>query len=453
MTYDPATARFPSFAEARAGFASGKDSPRAFLEACLEALEAREKDVRAFVTLDIEGARAAADAADARWKAGVPLSDVDGLPFGVKDCYDVAGLPTRVNSAWFDDAPPAEFDAAHVAALREGGAYVLGKTVTTEFTMALSGPTWNPWDLTRTPGGSSSGSAAAIAAGMLPFATGSQVRGSVIRPASICGIPAYKPTFGALNRHGGVDPSPSLNHIGLLGATMADIWDGAQQIARAVGGDPGFPTLPLGPLPEVRRPLRIARQYTIGWEKTDEASKAIFEEWLAGLSADGIEIVEPNETAELAAYEEATTRTIEFFFDLFWEIRWPWLEARRRAPEKFSHVMHRHLDNAAALTIEDYERALARQAELRRMHRSFAGAVDGFVTLAHIGPGQEGQPEMGTPWYNDASSAIGAPTVNLPLLTVEGLPLGIQLMGFEHRDAELVAMARWLLARDGSPVA
>lgn len=449
MTYDPAAARFPSFAEARAGF-GGEGSPRDLLESCLAAIGEREEDVRAFVSLDVEGARAAADAASERWRRGEQLSPVDGLPFGVKDCFDVAGEPTRVNSPWFDDAPAAEFDAAHVDALRRGGAYVLGKTVTTEFTMALSGPTWNPWDLTRTPGGSSSGSAAAVAAGMLPLATGSQVRGSGIRPASICGVPAYKPTFGALNRHGGIDPTPSLNHLVLLGGTIADIWDGAQQIARAVGGDPGHRPLAMSPLPAPRRPLRLARQYTIGWEKTDEASKAAFERWLEALRDDGAEILEPGDSPELSAYEDRTARVIEFFFDLFWEVRWPWLAARERAPERFSHVMHRHLDNAAGLTIDDYVAALERQEELRRLHRALEGQVDGFVTLAHIGPGQEGQPEMGTPWYNDASSAVGAPTANLPLLAVDGLPLGVQLMGFEHRDADMIAIARWLLARGGA---
>lgn len=445
MTYDPATAAFCSFAAARPGFAAETDSPRAFLERCIEALEAREPEVLAFVSCDLDGARLAADAASARWKARRTLSDLDGMPFGVKDCFDVAGLPTRVNSPWFDDALPADFDAAHVEALRRGGAYVLGKTVTTEFTMALPGPTRNPWDLARTPGGSSTGSAAAVAARMLPLATGSQVRGSVIRPASICGIPAYKPTFGALNRHGGVDPSPSINHLGLLGATMEDIWDTAQQIAKAAGGDPGYRALARAALPSARKPLRLARQYTFGWGQTDEESKGAFDQWLARLSANGVEIVEPNVAPAFTAYEDATARVIEFFFHLFWEIRWPWLEARERAPDKFSHVMHRHLDNAAALTVEDYSRALERQAELRRLHRALAGQVDGFVTLAHIGAGQEGAPEMGTPWYNDASSAVGAPTVNLPLLVVGGMPLGIQLMGFEHRDSDLIAMSRWLM--------
>jgi Asp-tRNA(Asn)/Glu-tRNA(Gln) amidotransferase A subunit family amidase len=446
MSYDPRTAVFPSFARARAGFADG-GSPRAFLESCLEQVFAQEDAVRAFVSIDVAAARTAADAASARWKDGSPLSPLDGLPIGIKDCYDVAGLPTRVNSAFYADAPAAEFDAAHVSGLRAGGAYVLGKTETTELTMALPGRTWNPWDLTRTPGGSSSGSAAAIAAGMLPFATGSQVRGSGIRPGSICGVPVLKPSFGALNRHGGVDPSPSINHIVLMGGTVADIWDGAQQIATTVGGDPGCTPFARGPLPEARKPLRLARQYTIGWEKTDDASKAAFERWLEQVAAAGVEIVEPDASAELTVYEEATTRTIEWFFHLFWEIRWPYEEARRRNPSAFSHIMHRHLDNAAALTIADYARALARQDNLRRMHRGFAGTVDGFVTLAHVGAGQLGQPEIGTPWYNDASSAIGAPTMNLPLLTTEGLPLGVQIMGFEGQDAAMVAVARWLLAQ------
>ena len=446
LTYDPLMASFASFAAAERAFVSGEDNPRDFLERCLDAVRKREGEVLAFVSLDIDASRVAADASAARWQAGTQLSPVDGMPIGVKDCYDVAGLPTIVNSKWFAEAAPADFDAPHVAALKQGGAFVLGKTTTTEFTMALPAPTRNPWDSARTPGGSSSGSAAAVAAGMLPLGTGSQVRGSVIRPASICGVPAYKPTFGALNRHGGVDPSPSINHLGLLGATIDDIWIAAQQIARAAGGDPGCLSLELCPLPVARRPLRLARQYTIGWEMTDAASKDAFEGWLDGLTAKGVEIVEPCTSPAFSAYEDATKRTTEFFFHLFWEIRYPWLEARARSAEKFSHVMHGHFDNAAKLTIDDYARALERQANLRGLHRALEGAVDGFVTLAHIGPGQLGSPETGTPWYNDASSAVGAPTVNLPLLQVEGLPLGVQLMGFEQKDGDLIGIARWLMS-------
>lgn len=409
-------------------------------------IASREPDVRAFVCFDLDGARAAADASTRRWRAGRPLSAVDGLPVGVKDCFDVRGLPTRVNSGLFFDEPIA-IDAAHVDSLRRGGAAIVGKTVTTELTMASPGPTWNPWDLRRTPGGSSSGSAAAVAARMVPIATGSQVRGSVLRPASICGIVAMKPTFGALNRFGGFDPSPSLNHLGLLGGTLTDIWEVAQHIAKTVGGDPGCAPLAGGAkLPPARMPRRLARQYTAGWPRTDEASKVAFEDFLRRLAAHGIEIIEPNATEELAVYENATARTPEFFFDvMLWETRWPLIAWRDAKPGALSEIVHGYVAKAEQMSVEDYRRASQTRESLRTRHRALAGKVDGFITLAHIGPGQMGQPAVGTPWYNDASSAIGAPTFNLPLLSVEDVPLGVQIMGFEGDDEDLTAIVRALL--------
>jgi Asp-tRNA(Asn)/Glu-tRNA(Gln) amidotransferase A subunit family amidase len=451
--YDPKTVRYPCFSEARAHFADGSDTPRAFLERCLENIGRLEPQVKAFVCLDVQAARQNADASTTRRRAGTPLSDVDGMPLAIKDCFDVRGFPTRVNSAYFDDAPDARTDAAHVDALRRGGAIIIGKTVTTELTMAAPGPTWNPWDLTRTPGGSSSGSAAAVAAGMLPVATGSQVRGSVIRPASICGVVGMKPTFGALNRFGGVDPSPSINHLGLLGGTLADVWSVAHHIANVAGGDPGaVPHFEVSSLPLSRRPRRLARQYTAGWQHTDEASREAFERYVRGLAQAGIEVVEPGASAELRAYEDATANVPSWFFDLMlWEIRWPMLAWREHRPDAFSDTMLGYIDRAAHLQPADYERACAARGRLRERHRALAGTVDGFITLAHIGPAQTGQPATGTPWYNDASSAIGAPTFNLPVLAVDGLPVGVQLMGFEHGDADVAAMGRWLLARAGSP--
>ena len=445
--YRPGAMVAPCFAQTRHAFAAGIDTPRALLERGLERLAAAEPQVRAFVCLDLAAARAAADASTRRWREGRPLSLVDGLPLAVKDCFDVRGLPTRVNSALFADAPPAQVDAAHVEALRRGGAVVLGKTVTTELTMAAPGPTMNPWDLRRTPGGSSSGSAAAVAAGMVPLASGSQVRGSGIRPASICGVMAMKPTFGALNRHGGFDPSPSLNHLVLLGGHLDDVWQAAHVIAQDVGGDPGFQPLAGGPdLPAPRRPSRLARQRTFGWSLTDDVSKHAFEALLLRLANAGIEIVAPETGDELAAYEDVTARTPEWFFDLMlWEIRSPMRACRDMHPEAMSETMRGHVAKAEALTLDDYRRALAAQQELRTKHRALRGKVDGFITLAHIGPGQFGQPLLGTPWYNDPSSAIGAPTLNLPLLAVDDAPLGIQLMGFEGEDRDLVAMARWMM--------
>jgi Asp-tRNA(Asn)/Glu-tRNA(Gln) amidotransferase A subunit family amidase len=451
MTYDPRTARFLCFAHARTAFAGGSDSPRALLERCLEEIAKREPEIRAFVEFDAEAARSAADESRTRWRRGQPLSILDGMPVGIKDCFDVRGLPTRVNSALFDNRI-GDVDAAHVDALRRGGAVIVGKTTTTELTMALPAPTWNPWDLTRTPGGSSSGSAAAVAARMLPIATGSQVRGSVIRPASICGIIGFKPTFGALNRHGGVDPNPSLNHLGLLGGTLTDVWETAHHIGEVAGPDPGCrPFAGPATLPAARAPARLARQFTCGWPKTDEPSQAAFERLLAALRSHGIEIVEPDADPELEAYEAATTATPEFFFDILaWELRWPLRPMSELRPEAISAGVRGYIERAGQLSVSDYGAALARRDRLRARHRALAGRVDGFITLAHIGPGQKGHPLVGTPWYNDASSAIGAPTLNLPLLSTEGVPLGVQLMGFEGEDADLVALARWLLDACGS---
>jgi Asp-tRNA(Asn)/Glu-tRNA(Gln) amidotransferase A subunit family amidase len=446
MAYDPRTACYLCFSDATRSFADRIDSPRGFLERCFEQIAMRESKIKAFAHLDAAGARAAADVASERWRIGRPLSAIDGIPIGIKDCFDVKGMPTEVNSGLFRGNVAAT-DAAHVDALRRSGAIIVGKTTTTELTMALPAPTWNPWDLRRTPGGSSSGSAAAVAARMLTFGTGSQVRGSVIRPASICGVVGMKPTFGALNRHGGVDPSPSLNHLGLIAGTLADLWVVAHLIAALIGGDPGYPPLVSAPqLPAERRPTRLARQYTPGWPRTDDASKAVFERFLHELSAMGVEILEPQSDPQLADYEDATARTPEFFFDLMtWELRWPMRIWREERAEAMSENVRDYVAKAEAMSVEDYRRALARRAALRAQHRGLVGKVDGFITLAHIGPGQLGQQSVGTPWYNDPSSAIGAPTFNLPVLSVEDVPLGVQLMGFEGKDEELAAMARWFM--------
>ena len=443
MNYDPASATYLCFADARERFLAGTHDPRAYLEHCVETIEARESQVKAFVALDIEEARRAADASAVRYRARAPLSVLDGLPVAIKDCYDAVGFATEVNSPLFAGCRP-DRDAAHVYALREGGALILGKTVTTELTMAGPGPTLNPWDLTRTPGGSSSGSAAAVAARMLPAASGSQVRGSVLRPASICGVIGFKPSYGAVNHGGGFDPNPSLNHFGLLAGTLTDTWEITRAIAATAGGDPGHPALE-GPaqLPAARKPRVLARQYTHGWSLTDEASREAFERFLGKL---GVEVLEPQRTPELQAYEDATRRTPEFFFDLMLgEMAWPMLEYRKRRPAALSKTIHGYLDRLQAMAPGDYPRALQRREALRQMHRAMHGKVDAFITLAHIGPGQKGMPAVGTPWYNDPSSAIGAPTLSLPLLSVEGVPLGVQVMGFEGKDEALVAIARWLL--------
>src|SRR5215216_6732999 len=245
-------------------FASGADSPRGFLERCLAALDHWESRIDAFVNLNIDGARAAADASTRRWREGRPLSPIDGIPLGIKDIIETIDMPTEMGSplyaGWRSDR-----DAAGVAALREAGAVVLGKTVTTEFAAREPRGTRNPWDTERTPGGSSSGSAAAVATGMVSAALGTQVIGSTILPASFCGCVGFKPTVGALNR-GGSHDNLSQSCTGVLAANLEDGWQVAYEIAVRAGGDPGFPGL-FGPdkAPAPQKPRRLALLETAGW--------------------------------------------------------------------------------------------------------------------------------------------------------------------------------------------
>lgn len=446
LAYDPAAPGYLCFAHARRAFADGTDDPRCYLETCIERIEAREAEVQAFVTLNLEGARRAADASAARYRAGRALSPVDGLPVAIKDLFETEDMPTAMNSAYFDGWQSGR-DAAHVFALRRGGALIVGKTVTTELGMAAPGPTRNPWDLRRTPGGSSSGAAAAVAAGMVPVATGSQVRGSIVRPASICGVIGNKPTFGAIHPGGGLGSTPSVGHVGMLAGTLIDCWESTYHIAVTVGGAPGHPGLYGQPgLPPPRRPRRLLRQYTAGWSRTDAASQAEFERFLGTVAQQGIEIVEPESDAVLAACEALTLGANEVLFDVMaWEGRWPLLHYVEKRRGAFGATVLAAAERTAGFDRERYRAALVKRAEFRAAHAALRGKVDGFITLAHMGPGQIGLPAVGTPWFNDASSLLGAPSYNLPLLRIEGVPLGIQLMGFDQEDEELTGLARWFL--------
>src|SRR5580700_5644703 len=257
-------------------FASGQLLPSDELRIILDRIERYEPDIQAFAALSIDAARAAAAAADERWINHAPLSPIDGMVVGIKDIIETADMPTGQGSPiWAGTA--TRRDAASVQALREAGAVVLGKTTTTEFalTEALHS-TRNPHDLTRTPGGSSSGSAAAVAAGFVHAALGTQVIGSILRPASYCGCVGFKPTFGALNRSGSFDHL-SQSCLGILAATPEDAWTVASAIVARVGGDPGNPGLRVpGDMPLTSPPRRLAVLETAAWPKASAGAQAAF---------------------------------------------------------------------------------------------------------------------------------------------------------------------------------
>ena len=246
-------------------FRSGETTPRAYLDSCLDAIARIDPAIGAFLELKIEAARRVADESTARWRAGKPLSPIDGMPIGIKDIIETIDMPTGQGSPLWKGTMTRR-DSASVHALREAGAIILGKTSTTEFAASEPWPgTCNPHDHSRTPGGSSSGSAAAVGSGMVPAGLGTQVVGSILRPASYCGCVGFKPTVGGLNRGGSYDHL-SQSSQGVLAATLADAWLVARAISERAGGDPGNVGL-TGEVNFSRRakPARLAVLETGGW--------------------------------------------------------------------------------------------------------------------------------------------------------------------------------------------
>ena len=435
-----------SYIAAASAIASGSDNPRAFLERCLDSIDAHEKDVLAFVHLDIESARKSADASAARWRAGKQLSPIDGMPVGVKDVIETVDMPTGMGSPLFAGVRSGR-DAASVKALRQAGAVIVGKTVTTEFAASVPGPTRNPHDLQRTPGGSSSGSAAGSAAGFFSVGLGTQVVGSIVRPAGFCGVVGFKPSLGAINR-GGSHDFMSQSSQGALGASLADVWAALIEIANRCGGDPGWPGLagPVSP-PPAKAPGSLVVLETPGWPKVSAGLKADFGAVVDKLAQAGVKIVSRKQSSAVEAVEKAIEQALPLTREINgWESIWPLNIYRDRDAEKLSRDMREKLAEAEKMTPDDYRRALAARDLMRQAYAALADIADGCVTLSAPGPAPIGLGHTGDPAFVVAGSALGVPALTLPLLREQGLPVGVQLMGFAQRDAEAVAVAAWINA-------
>jgi Asp-tRNA(Asn)/Glu-tRNA(Gln) amidotransferase A subunit family amidase len=442
--YDPATHQMLSFNDAVARFRDGADTPRAYLERCVARIEAIEPAVMAFAYLNLDRARSVADEAGARYKAGRPLGPLDGMPVGIKDLIETYDMPTEYGSELFRSHQPMT-DAASVRALRQGGAVLTGKTVTVCFGGGDPARTRNPFDTRRTPGGSSSGTAAAVASGMLPAALGTHARGSTIRPASFCGVYALKPTFGAINRQGSFSMAYSMDHVGVFAGTLSDMWTTARFIASKAGGDPSHPGLygALAP-PSPHKPARLIRLDTAGWAVAEPAAKDAFEAYLSRLTASGVAVVSRRDDPAIEDYENAHTRTPTLWSSLYrYEMHWPMLQYRERFGDKLPPRLLKGIEDGADITQETYRAALIEREAFRAMHEELARRADGFITLSSPGPGPIGM-DQGSAVFNEASSILGAPAINLPLLAVDRVPLGVQLLGGWHGDERLTAVARWL---------
>ncbi len=429
------------FVPATDAFAAGTDTPRDLLERCLADLAQWEPDVGAFTVTDIEGARRAADAATARWAAGHPLSPIDGMPVGIKDIIDTDDMPTQQGSVLYQGHRPP-FSAASATALRLAGAVIVGKTVTTEFASTEPRGTRNPWDLARTPGGSSSGSAAAVAAGMVSGAVGTQVVGSIIRPSGFCGVYGYKPSVGGINRGGSLDLL-SQSTSGPIAASLADAWVMARAIVDRVGGDPGYVGI-TGPdtLPPPARPKRLALLQTAGWPILEPAAREALDRALATLRQAGIDIVTRAEWPALEALEQTLPDALPVTMKInAWEWRWPLNAFAARDPAALSKSAHDRIALGASMTQDDYAAALARRSQIRKLYAELAAGCDALVSVTAPGAAPVGLGSTGNPIFVVPGSILGVPVVTLPVLQAEGLPLGFQILGFADADAALFATA------------
>jgi Asp-tRNA(Asn)/Glu-tRNA(Gln) amidotransferase A subunit family amidase len=433
-----------SFEDRRRTFFDGTDTPRRYLERCIERIETIDGPIMAWAFKNYDAARKAADESDKRYKDNRPLSLVDGMPLGIKDLYETADMPTEYGSDLFRGNQPIR-DAAAVYFLRHGGAVLLGKTVTVCLGGGDPSRTRNPFDTRRTPGGSSSGSAAAVAAGMIPAALGTHGRGSTIRPASFCGVYGLKPTYGSINRQGSWSAAHSLDHVGLLAATLSDAWITARHAAKYAGGDPGHPGL-YGEMeaPAARQPLRLIRLDMAGWPVADAAAKEQFEALVRGLQAAGVEFLSRKDDAAIEAYEKMHANSAALWQALYrFEMRWPLMQYRDYDKSKMEARLLAGLAQSEQTSQELYRAALIDRRHFRQMHAELMNRCDGFITLSAPGAAPIGM-DQGSAIFNEATSVLGCPAISLPLLTADDMPVGLQLLGGRDGDERLTSIGRWI---------
>ncbi len=422
----------------------GVVSSRQLVEACLARVREIDGQVQAWAFLDTGHALAQARATDELRLSGQPVGPLHGVPVAIKDIIDTADMPTEHGSVLYAGRTPSR-DATVVARLRAAGAVIMGKTVTTEFATYTPGKTRNPHNPEHTPGGSSSGSAAAVAAGMVPLALGSQTNGSVLRPAAFCGVYGFKPTHGLIPRRGVFMLSRTLDHVGIFARTVEDLAFLAEQLVGYDERDPD--TRPRAQVPfvavaaeEPPLPPMFAFVKTPHWERTDEDTRAAFAELVEHLG-DRVEELELFPSAVEAWQWHRTIMEAEMAVNLTLE----WDKGR----DRLSAALRAQLERGRAVPALDYQRAVAR---IQPIHESFLELFeqryDAILTPAAPGTAPKGLGSTGDPSFCTLWTLCGMPAVNLPLMQgTNGLPLGVQLVGPRDGDARLLRTARWLVAR------
>jgi Asp-tRNA(Asn)/Glu-tRNA(Gln) amidotransferase A subunit family amidase len=422
----------------------GVISSEQLVEACLARIGEVDARVQAWAFLDADYALEQARTADERRLSGQPVGPLHGVPVGVKDIFDTSDMPTECGSVLYAGRTPSR-DATVVSLLRAAGAVIMGKTVTTEFAYFSPGKTRNPHNPEHTPGGSSSGSAAAVAASMVPLAIGSQTNGSTIRPAAYCGTIGFKPTHGLISRHRVFALSRTLDHVGLFARSLDDMALLAEQLTGYDEDDPD--TRPRARIPFIKigaeePPLAPMFSFvkTPAWERADNDTKEGFAELIERLGSQ-VEEVELFPSADDAWQWHQAIMGAEMAHNLERE----WQNGRDRLSEQLRAQIERGREVGAL----DYLRALSRIAPMNESFLElFEQRYDAILTPAAPSAAPKGLASTGDPAFCTLWTLCGMPAISLPLLqSSDGLPIGVQLVGPRFGDARLLRTARWLAAK------
>ena len=428
--------------EVREHLLSGQETVQEFTAKLGRFVDGADLAIHAFAHRDDRVVALQADNLQRDRAAGHLPGPLYGVPVGVKDIIDTMDFPTEYGSP-IHAGRYSVGDATVVSRLRAAGAVIFGKTVTTEFATTQPGPTCNPHNLAHTPGGSSSGSAAAVAAGMVPVALGTQTNGSAIRPASFCGVYAFKPSRGLLPRTGVLDQSPSLDEIGVFARNLEDI----AKVTEIMSGDDGHDSASARQTPrrlydvavsEPPLPPKFCFVKTPWWDDVEPEAREAYEAFVAHMG-DGVEVVQLPDIVKQVAPWLVTVNEIELGVCLQKE----WLHHR----EQLSEPLRARVEKSMALSGTHYLVAKDRMFHVMNAFDEYFATYDAILCPAALGTAPQGLASTGNPIMQTVWSFAGLPSVNLPLLTLSnGLPLGVQAVGSYQNDARLLRSSRWLVS-------